>query len=128
MEPLARTPTPPYYAVVFTSVRSDADPSGYEETASRMVELAARQPGYLGVESVRDSAGVGITVSYWTNLEAIRAWKAEAEHRLAQAPPRWYDCYHLRVCRVEEEYGSSARLGRSSGVSRNDRWCMILRP
>jgi heme-degrading monooxygenase HmoA len=107
MEPLAHTPTPPYYAVVFTSVRSDADPAGYEETAARMVELAARQPGYLGVESVRDGNGVGITVSYWSSLEAIRAWKAEAEHRLAQQAgrQRWYDCYRLRVCRVEDEYG-----------------------
>jgi heme-degrading monooxygenase HmoA len=107
MEPLARTPTPPYYAVVFTSVRSDADPSGYEETAARMVELAARQPGYLGVESVRDGDGVGITVSYWSSLEAVRAWKAEAEHRLAQQAgrQRWYDSYRLRVCRVEDEYG-----------------------
>lgn len=107
MEPLARTPPPPYYAVVFTSVRTADDPSGYEETAARMVELAARQPGYLGVESVRDGDGVGITVSYWTSLEAIRAWKAEAEHRLAQQTgrQRWYDCYRLRISRVEEEYG-----------------------
>ena len=72
-----------------------------------MVELAAGQPGYLGVESVRDGDGVGITVSYWSSLEAVRAWKAEAEHRLAQQAgrQRWYERYRLRVCRVEEEYG-----------------------
>src|SRR5262249_20732758 len=107
MEPLARTPSPPYYAVIFTSVRTAADPSGYEETAARMVELAEGQPGFLGIETVRDAAGVGISVSYWQSREAIRAWKAHAEHQLVQLQgrARWYAGYQLRISRVEEDYG-----------------------
>lgn len=109
MEPLARTPSPPYYAVVFTSVRTPEDEPGYEQMAGRMVELASQQPGFLGVESARDAAGVGITVSYWESLEAIRAWKSHAEHRLAQAQgkSKWYERYRLRICRVEDDYGFS---------------------
>lgn len=105
--PIASTPAPPYYAVIFTSQRSDSDATGYEATAARMVELAAQQPGCLGVESVRQADGTGITVSYWQSLEAIGAWKRHAEHRLAQEQGRqeWYRQYRVRVCRVEREYG-----------------------
>src|SRR5262245_35505861 len=97
-EALARTPQPPYYAVVFTSVRSAADPEGYAAMAQRMVELAVQQPGFLGVESARDD-DVGITVSYWESLEAVRAWGRHVEHRVAQAEgrSRWYEAFRLRV-------------------------------
>lgn len=99
----AATPKPPYYAVIFTSLRTEGD-QGYAETARRMVELAREQPGFLGIESVRNE--LGITVSYWQSLEAIQAWKEHAEHRLAQARARdWYGSFRVRVCRVEREYG-----------------------
>ena len=103
---LATTPRPPYYAVIFTSLRADGD-RGYDQMAARMVELAAQQPGFLGVESVRDAAGLGITVSYWESEDAIRRWKAQAEHRVAQEKGRaqWYAAYQLRVARVERDYG-----------------------
>jgi heme-degrading monooxygenase HmoA len=101
----APTPAPPYYAVLFSSVRSAEDAPGYAKMAERMLELAARQPGFLGVESVRGEGGEGITVSYWESIEAIRRWGEQAEHRLAQAGgrARWYEAFRLRVCRVEEE-------------------------
>jgi heme-degrading monooxygenase HmoA len=99
----ATTPAPPYYAVIFTSVRTDGD-HGYRETARRMRELAAQQPGFLGFESAREE--LGISVSYWTSPDAIRAWKEQAEHRLAQDRAReWYGSFRVRVCRVEREYG-----------------------
>jgi len=98
----AKTPEPPYYAVLFTSQRTDVD-DGYGAVADRMVELASQQPGFLGVESVRDAAGLGITLSYWASLEAIAAWRAHAEHRVAQAAGRrkWYSHFELRVAKVE---------------------------
>ena len=101
---IAKTPPPPYYAVIFTSVRTETD-EGYGDMASHMVDLAAGQPGFLGVESARND--LGITVSYWEGLEAIRAWKAHAEHLLAQRLGRekWYHAYKTRVCRVERDYG-----------------------
>src|SRR5690242_11538598 len=103
---IARTPEPPYYAVIFTSLRTEAD-RGYGKMAERMNELAAQQPGFLGIESARTPEGLGITVSYWASEEAIRAWKAHADHRIAQETGQkvWYANYHLRVARVERDYG-----------------------
>ena len=103
MTDIATTPAPPYYAVIFTSLRADVD-RGYAEAARRMVELARTQPGFLGFESARES--LGIAVSYWQSPEAIRAWKENAEHRLTQEKARdWYSAFKVRVCRVEREYG-----------------------
>lgn len=105
----ARTPPPPYYAVIFTSLRTAGD-RGYGQMAGRMVELAAQQPGFLGIESARDESGLGITVSYWSSEEAIAAWKANAEHQVAQETGRrvWYSDYQLRVARVERDHGRKA--------------------
>ena len=104
MSLIASTPKPPYYAVIFTSARNDAD-NGYEEMAQRMVDLASCQPGFLGIESARNE--VGITVSYWTDLESIKAWKAHVEHQEAQKLGRevWYSAFKTRICRVERDYG-----------------------
>jgi heme-degrading monooxygenase HmoA len=102
---MTKTPEPPYYAVVFSSRRTHVD-EGYGAVAQRMVDLAALQPGFLGVESARGADGFGITVSYWASLEAIAAWKAQAEHRLAQASGRrkWYAHFETRIARVERAY------------------------
>ena len=101
----AETPPPPYTAVIFTSVRTDQDADGYTATAARMEELAAEQPGYLGLESAR--SGLGLTVSYWASAEHARAWKRVAEHVLAQETgrERWYEGYRVRIATVEREYG-----------------------
>jgi len=101
---IANTPTPPYYAVIFTSHRTNGD-NGYDQMAARMVELAAEQPGFLGVESAREE--VGITVSYWSDLESIKQWKANAEHQEAQrlGHEKWYSSFKLRISKVEHDYG-----------------------
>lgn len=105
MSTIASTPKPPYFAVIFTSLRTEGD-HGYASMADRMLSLAAEQPGFLGVESVRD--GLGITVSYWESLEAIQAWRRQAEHLEAQRRGRhdWYSAFRVRVARVEREYGT----------------------
>lgn len=97
------TPEPPYYAVIFSSVRTDTE-QGYEITARRMVELAADQPGFLGIESAHSE--IGITVSYWTDLDAIRQWKQNTEHLAAQklGRQRWYKSFTVRIALVEREY------------------------
>jgi len=102
----AVTPSPPYYAVIFCSRRSDGD-RGYSATADRMVELARAQPGFLGVESARGANGFGITVSYWVDDGAVTAWKQHAEHQIARERGRshWYTHYETRVTRVERAYG-----------------------
>ena len=104
----ARTPKPPYYAVIFTSRRTEGE-RGYGHMAERMVELASQQPGFLGVETVRDANGFGITVSYWASEEAIVAWKSHMEHQGAQDAGKrvWYSDYQLRVARVERDYGKT---------------------
>lgn len=104
MSLIANTPKPPYYAVIFTSHRTEGD-SGYGKMADRMVELASKQPGFLGVESARED--VGITVSYWADLESIRQWKANAEHQEAQrlGHEKWYSSFKTRISKVERDYG-----------------------
>jgi len=101
---IAKTPEPPYYVVMFTTQRTDVD-TGYAEAAQRMLELAAQQPGFLGVESAR-SDGLGITLSYWQSEEAIRAWREHAEHSLVREQGRadWYAAFATRVAKVERAY------------------------
>ena len=98
----AKTPEPPYYAVIFTSTRTDVA-EGYGAMSDKMVEMASQQPGFLGVESARDADGLGITISYWESEEAIANWRSNAEHRVAQAQGRakWYDEFITRVAKVE---------------------------
>lgn len=101
---IAQTPEPPYVAVIFTSVRSDDD-RGYTGMSARMEALAAEQPGYLGIETA--SAEIGITVSYWRDEAAARAWKQVAAHLVAQERGRevWYADYRVRVATVTRDYG-----------------------
>jgi heme-degrading monooxygenase HmoA len=103
--PFARLPAPPYYSVIFSSQRTSGE-SGYGRMADRMLELAAQQPGFLGVESVRGDDGFGITVSYWKSTEAIASWKAQTEHQVAQEAGKalWYEHYEMRIARVERAY------------------------
>lgn len=108
--PFARLPSGPCYAVIFSSQRNaETDDDGYAAAAERMVELAATQPGFLGVESTRGADGFGITVSYWASEEAIAAWRRHAEHAATrkQGRSRWYAAFELRVARVERAYGSA---------------------
>ncbi|AOH54616.1 hypothetical protein ABE28_009665 [Peribacillus muralis] len=102
----ANTPEPPYYACIFTSDRNEADAAGYNSTADFMVELAAQQEGFLGVESVRDQDGIGITVSYWKSLDSIKRWKENSLHKKAQEKGKkdWYSSYFTRICKVERDY------------------------
>ena len=102
----AKTPEPPYYAVIFSSQLADSD-VGYSWMAERMIELASRQPGFLGEESVRGSDGFGVTVSYWATMEAITDWKANIEHLVAHdfGKRLWYHHYELRIAKVESAYG-----------------------
>src|SRR3546814_1449398 len=110
--PFANLPAPPYYAVVFSSLRRGGDDDGYVAAAGRMVELAREQPGFLGVESTRGADGFGITVSYWESEEAIRAWRRHAEHAgtREQGSARWYGHLEIRGAKVVRAYGWAARM------------------
>ena len=103
---IANTPKPPYFAVIFTSIKKNNDPQ-YHAMAQNMEMLAKQQPGFLGVESAREDTG--ITVSYWESLEAIKNWKQNSEHLQAQEKGRnlWYTAYKTRICLVEKDYGLS---------------------
>lgn len=104
MNLIANTPEPPYYAVIFSNHRTAVD-EGYDAMAIKMLELASQQPGFLGVESVRD--GLGITVSYWQDVDSIKNWKAQAEHLQAQklGHEKWYSSFKTRIAKVERDYG-----------------------
>lgn len=101
---IAKTPEPPYYAVIFTSLRTEGD-NGYGKMSERMIELAEKQPGFLGLESAR--AELGITLSYWKDLESIANWKANAQHLVAQktGKEKWYQQFATRIAKVERDYG-----------------------
>ena len=103
----ASTPEPPYYAVIFTSKRTVFDDHGYVVASQRMVDLGSRYPGFLGLETARGFDGLGITVSYWRDEGALRAWKRDTEHQKAQRGGReaWYERYEVRVAKVERAYG-----------------------
>ena len=100
---IANTPKAPYYAVIFTSTNTE-NVADYSEMAEKMVELASKQEGFLGVESARNE--VGITVSYWKDLESIKNWKENSEHSFAQVQGRkkWYQTYKTRIAKVERDY------------------------
>jgi len=106
MSEIATTPSPPYYAVIFTSLRTKVD-QGYAEMADKMLSLAAQQPGFLGAESAREN--VGITVSYWADLKSVRDWKQNSEHLEAQHKGRelWYQEFKIRISKVERDYGGT---------------------
>ncbi len=99
---IAKTPKPPYYVVIFCSLIDNAD--GYAEMANFMVDLAKKQEGFLGIESARD--GLGITLSYWKDLESIKKWKENSEHIIAQekGKSQWYKSYTTRIAKVERDY------------------------
>ena len=102
----AKLPEPPYYAVIFPSIRKANDETGYQAMAEAMVERASLQPGFLGIESVRNQEGQGITVSYWTDEKSIAAWKSDTSHAQARKLGRaiWYGDFALRVAKVERAY------------------------
>jgi heme-degrading monooxygenase HmoA len=107
---IARTPEPPYWAVIFTSLRTEGD-DGYAAMAQAMEALAAEQPGWLGFESARE--GLGISVAYFRDLESIKAWRENLRHRAAQQKGRdaWYSAYKVRIAQVERDYGFERENG-----------------
>ncbi len=106
---ISRTPKPPYYAVVFTSINADVDHAEHVATSQRMAALAATYDGFLGIEPARNGDGSGVAVSYWKDMEAITAWARDPEHLIAKTKGRstWYAHYMIRICKMEREYGRS---------------------
>lgn len=100
---ISNTPPPPYYAVIFSSVQT-TDPKGYSEMNAFMETLALQQDGFLGMENARSE--IGISISYWSNLEAIKRWKDHLDHQRAQVEgqKRWYSQYKVRIAKVERDY------------------------
>ena len=112
MSEFAGTPGPPYVAVIFTSrIRVDAE--GYHAMSRRMADRVEGRPGFLGMESMRDAQGFGVTVSYWRDLDAVRAWRDDPAHTEARTlgRDRWYAGYRVRVCEVQREYGFDTDRG-----------------
>ena len=102
---IVKTPEPPYYAVIFTSLRTEVGDNDYSLMSKKMIELASVQEGFLGVESAREE--IGITVSYWKNLKSIKDWKENFDHKIAREKGRstWYKSFKVRIAKVERDYG-----------------------
>ncbi len=103
MSLIANTPSPPYYAVIFSSQRTEGD-NGYCQMSEKRLSLAANQPGFLGIESAREN--IGVTVSYWTDIDSIKKWKLNREHQEAQkrGHEQWYSAFKVRISKVEHDY------------------------
>ena len=104
---VSKTPKPPYFAVIFTSINSDMDHSEHTAMSARMHELASTYEGFLGFEPARNEDGTGVAVSYWRDLDTIQQWARDPEHRVAKKKGRslWYDHYMIRIAKVERAYG-----------------------
>lgn len=104
---ISKTPEPPYYAVVFTSIDADTDHANHNAMSLRMIERASQYEGFIGIEPARNKDGTGIAVSYWRDLDTIQKWAMDPEHRIAKQKGQamWYDHYMVRVAKVEREYG-----------------------
>ncbi len=113
----ASLPEPPYYAVVFTSVRTSEDADGYGSTASELFELVRSQPGFLGADSARGPNGLGITVAYFRDEESIAQWRRHADHAAARklGKERWYSSYAIHVGKVERAYSWPTSESQSAG-------------
>lgn len=120
-QPISGFPEPPYYAVTFTSRRPIDPDDDYDQVGERMFRLASEQPGFLGADSVRKPDGVGITVSYWTDEESIRAWHELGEHRVAQAQgyDHFYEEFSIRVSKVERQYGFDRSASERPALERD---------
>jgi heme-degrading monooxygenase HmoA len=106
---IARTPEPPYYAVIFTSINADTDHGEHQQTYRRLVAIAESHHGFLGIEPARNADGSGVAAIYWTDLPSIAAFARDPEHVVAKNKGRevWYSHYMIRICRVERVYGRS---------------------
>ncbi|HEX3340363.1 MAG TPA: antibiotic biosynthesis monooxygenase [Pseudolabrys sp.] len=104
---ISKTPKPPYYAVIFTSINADVDHAEHVAMSRRMVELAATYDGFLGIEPARNTDGSGVSAIYWKDTDSIAAFARDPEHRIAKKKGReiWYSYYMIRICKVEREYG-----------------------
>ncbi|MCD7438176.1 antibiotic biosynthesis monooxygenase [Streptomyces lincolnensis] len=107
---------PPYYVAVFTTVRTQ-DQDAYSETNARLEDLVRELPGYLGMDHAQTPGGLGITVSYFRDADALTRWRTDAEHRAAQQRGRaeWYESYTLHVAKVERSHGFT-RAADSQGT------------
>ena len=104
---VAKTPKPPYYAVIFTSINAEVDHTEHTAMYHRMVQVAEKHPGYLGIEPARNADGSGVAAVYWKDHESILAFARDPEHRIAKKKGReiWYSHYYIRICKVERDYG-----------------------
>jgi heme-degrading monooxygenase HmoA len=93
-------------AVIFVAQRTGDDDDAYNAAAVQMAALAALQPGYIGIDSVRGSDGLGITVSYWRDDDAAKAWRDNPQHTAIRdaGRSRWYSQYSLHVAEVTRSY------------------------
>jgi heme-degrading monooxygenase HmoA len=93
-------------AVIFASRLTGDDPAGYAAAGAAMEQAAAALPGYRGIMSCRSPEGDGITVSYWADDAAARAWRDDPDHARIRDRGRavWYDRYELVVAQVTRDY------------------------
>ena len=92
------------YAVILRVEINETD-NAYFDIANRLRDLAIAKYGCSEFTSVADG-NQEIAISYWENLEQIKAWKQDPEHAAAQREGRtkWYKSYKVQVMEIIREY------------------------
>jgi len=59
------------------------------------------------MDHAQNPGGLGITVAYFRDADALTQWRTNAEHQAAQKRGRdsWYQSYTLHVAKVERSHG-----------------------
>jgi heme-degrading monooxygenase HmoA len=109
---LLRTPSPPYYAVISTSIRPMEGSADYDTTMEAMIRLVKEMPGFLGAESsveLKDNKYYKVSTVYWRDLKSLSAWRHDVAHVKAKehGAAHFYLEHNIRVCQVIEHYGAN---------------------
>ena len=93
-------PAPPYIASIFNYYLSE-ELEGYEEYDVLTIALAKNSSGFLGYESFKHN-GRGSFISYWKDMESVRAWAQHPIHIEAKkfGAQKWYRYYHSAIAEV----------------------------
>lgn len=91
----------PYFAVILT-VRLNSAHAAFEIMMDKMMQVAAQQKGFLGVEQALDEENIHI--SYWQDRVAIKDWQEHTLNVRASSLGEnfWFEAYQLRVVEVLE--------------------------
>ena len=105
-------------AVIFEVWPTSGRAGEYFDLAASLKPDLERIDGFISVERFESlvTSGKYLSLSFWRDEEAVRAWRNLEGHRRAQARGRGgvFADYRLRVASVVRDYGFQERSGAPS--------------